>query len=417
MTRDRDLRKEYLRAIIRRISRDEKYYPGNSTMQKYGLSHELINKIRRASGFPNVSQKRRKLYEIYTNLTEFVKQHKAGEELSRAQERVNIYKRIVEDREQAQVRDNEASRLQRQARPHVDKIEYERMTIDDMRKVMLEIGLHEKTAKMYSDRMEDLYEFVVEDEDYETDYHRFMSMFKTNSASTVYNFIKELVVNNSGNQNPSTLNAYIKPLNWIINNLPGIKDYLGEDKIKQWKKIFNTNKEDELQKAIEKTDEEIDGFQTIQRKVASKYGKTNIYYLLLLIFDLKPMRNSDYPKMILKKNEENLSNESNYLILNKDKVTLIFNQYKQSNKKGSVRHETTSKEISLLIKTLKLPYDKKMFPQSFDAKLKKVLLDSGVDLGKNGVYNALRKSTANTRPHKEASRSATMYGYYKRKLK
>ena len=412
----RDLKKEYVRAFVRKIIKNPNYFPSDKVVQKYGLTLELVNKIRQAVGYSAVSTRKRKLYDIYTNLTEYVKQHKVEEELTRAQKKVDMYKQIVENREMAQEHEQEATNLQKRARPHINKIDFERMTIDDVGNIMLELGLQKKTVDNYTKNLQILYEDSISDEEYDANYHRFMAMFKELSASDMYDMIKARVQTTTGKQNPATLNAFIKPLNWIINNLPGINDYLGDSKIKQWKSFFKNNKEDELQHTIDKMNEVIDSFATMKDKVKKKVGTDNIYYLFLLIYDIKPMRD-DYKRMILKKKEENLSLEKNYLIVNGNKVKLIFNKYKDSSKKGAVTQEATSSEISKLVKKLKLEYDKPMFNSTFNEKLKKVFLDSKVKMGNNGVINYLRKSIQGGRPYADLSHSLLTKYSYTRKLK
>ena len=413
----RNLEKEYIKGFVRRIVRDENYYPTDKVVKKYGLTLDFVNKVREIAGYNKIPSRKRKLYEIYTNLVDFVKEHKVAEKLRDDQKRIAIYENIIKNREMLDNTREQINDLKNKTNVHVDKIDFENMTIDDVGAIMKELNLKDNTVKIYKEKLNTLYSYLI-GEEYNENYYRFMGMFKEIDAEDLYDAILELVKETTGGNNPSTLNSYIKPLNWVINNLPGINDYLGQEKIKQWKSIFKDNKEDELERAADKMNEKIDSFETMLKKVEKTNGKDNIIYLLLKLFEIKPMRNNDYKILIYKTDEKDLDNDKNYLIITRgNNVKLIFNIFKQSNKKGTVIHSEVNKPIVDLIKKLKLQPNTKIFNYTIDSKLKDILKKSKVNIGNNGVFNYLRKSIQGNKKYSDLQHSALTKLYYGRKLK
>ena len=413
----RNLEKEYIKGFVRRIVRDENYYPTDKVVRKYGLTLDFVNKIRKIAGYNEIPSKKRKLYEIYTNLVDYVKEHKVAEKLRDDQKRIAIYENIIKNREMLDNTTERINDLKKKTNVHVDKIDFENMTIDDVSAIMKELKLKDNTVKIYKEKLNTLYSYLI-GEEYDANYYRFMAMFKEIEAENLYDAILQLVRETTGGNNPSTLNSYIKPLNWIVNNLPGINNYLGQEKIKKWKSIFKENKENELQLASDKMNEKIDSFETMIKKVEKANGKDNIVYLLLKLFEIKPMRNNDYKLMIYKTDDKNLDDDKNYLIITRgNNVKLVFDFFKQSNKKGTIVHSEVNKTIVDLVKKLKLQPNTKIFSTAIDSKLKDTFKKSKVVTGNSGPFNYLRKSIQGDKKYKELEHSALTKIYYGRKLK
>jgi len=161
---------------------------------------------------------------------------------------------------------------------------------------------------------------------------------------------------------------------------------------KNYKDIFEEYKIRSNDLTDERTNNLSDGvisYKDYMTKIKNKYGINSKEFLIVKLYDEFTARD-DFQNLIIKQNATNLSDDDNYIIVNKNKSKIILNNYKTKNKYKKIIHESSA-ELDKLIKNYinnkNLDYNDTLFGKSL---LSKIIGTINRSVGVEGSINTLR---------------------------
>ena len=196
----------------------------------------------------------------------------------------------------------------------------------------------------------------------------------------------------------------LKSVNFMLNNVEGLSDYLGEEKTKCIKSFFKAECDNDFQKHIDKTSETIEHtFQELLDGVVERYGPLHQHSILYYLYDNVTCRD-DYGDLIYITNK-NVSRKSNYIYHNKKtyKLEIILNVYKTSKLYGQLKFPIEKHGYSILehMKYRQLKHKDKFFNIDVNGKMGPVInrvnREVFTSLPKNSAINLIRHMIATER--------------------
>jgi len=130
-------------------------------------------------------------------------------------------------------------------------------------------------------------------------------------------------------------------------------------------------------------------YKDYMNKIKNKFGLNSKEYFIAKLYNEFTVRDA-FQNLIIVKNTTNLSNDNNYIIVNKNKSKIILNQYKTQAKYKKITHEVSAeldKFLKKYISNKNIDYGETLFGKS---PLSKLIgnMNSSVDV--EGSINTLR---------------------------
>ena len=189
----------------------------------------------------------------------------------------------------------------------------------------------------------------------------------------------------------------LKPLNYMLNNIETLDEFIGLYNTKVIKDYFKKVSEEELKEHIQKTNEVINHtFESLLAKVQNKYGADDKHTILYYLYDNITCRD-DYGDLRYITNK-NVSKKYNYIYHNpkNNNLQIILNVYKTSKVYGRLVFDITKhiSNIITYINSKSLSHKDNFFDFDINGKFGKVInrinRECFDDLPKNSSINLLR---------------------------
>ena len=196
----------------------------------------------------------------------------------------------------------------------------------------------------------------------------------------------------------------LKSVNYMLNNVEGLSDYLGDEKTKCIKSFFKAECENDFKNHIDKTNETIEHtFQELLDGVVERYGPLHQHSILYYLYDNVHCRD-DYGELIYITNK-NVNRKSNYIYHNKKsyRLEIILNVYKTNKVYGQLKFPIDKHGYSILeyIKYRQLKHKDKFFNIDVNGRMGPVInrvnREVFSSLPKNSAINLIRHMVATER--------------------